>query len=178
MKLNYTIWITIFLLCAIPAVADQDISQPDNPGDPFANSGGTLFSIFKGDSALPPLDITLSTSSIMGSECSNLYTSTGHYCSGHLRIYYQCLPTMDGGEWQQRSENCGDYPGGGRCSQGSGKAECVDYLGDTTHGKKLLWWGIGLIILGLVLGFFVHPLFFIIAIIGIYTLYKFFLGGV
>ena len=149
------------------------IDQPENQADPF-ESPHTL-SVY-GDSGLPDLDITPSPLSIMGSECSNLYKTTSEYCSGHVRIYYQCLETMDGGEWQQRSENCEDYSG--RCIEEDGQAKCVDGLGQTGYGKKMLYWGIGLLIAGVLAGIFIHPIFYLIVIYAIYILIKFFMGGV
>jgi len=47
--------------------------------------------------------------SIEGEPCSNQYKISGSYCSGNIRMYYQCLPSSTGLTWQKRSENCGDY---------------------------------------------------------------------
>lgn len=167
---NKLILMIVLILASVSVLA---ITQPENPEDPF--SSPQLLSVY-GDSALPPLDITTSPLSIMGSECSNLYVTTGEYCSGHVRIYYQCLQTMEGAEWQQRNENCEDYSG--RCIEEDGKAKCVDGYGQTGFGKKLLIWGIGLLIVGAVAGYFIHPILFLVAVYGVWLLIKFFLGGV
>ena len=147
------------------------ISQPDAPKDPFQSLTLTVAN----DGSLPNLDIS-AMNSFAGTECSNLYASSNEYCSGHVRIYYQCLPTVDGGEWQQRSENCEDYSG--RCIEEDGSARCVDGYGQTGFGKKLLVWGVVLILVGIGLAIWVNPIFFALVIIGVVLLIKFFLGGV
>jgi len=151
------------------------IDKPLAPSDPFDSN--VLLSVY-GKSSLPALDISASPLSIAGSECSNIYASTGDYCSGNIRIYYQCLQTMSGMEWQQRSENCEDYLGKGRCTESDGKARCVDFAGSRTESKAVIIVSIALILIGLVLGFTFHPIFFGLVILGIYFLIKTISGGV
>jgi len=164
--------ILMMLICIASALA---LPKPSNPADPF-ESPQTL-SIYGSDS-LPVLDITASENTLMGSECSNLYATSGEYCSGHVRVYFQCLPAIDGSQWEQRSENCADYPGGGRCVEEDGKAQCVDYAGTTSYGKKMLVIGIVLIVGGVLAGIYGHPIFFILVIMGVWLLIKMYLGGV
>lgn len=168
--------LTLALFC-LPISLANEIEQPPHPDSPFEPSD-SLLSVFQPQSELPDLDISASSNSLMGSECSEKYATTGEYCSGHIRIYHQCLPVSDGLEWQQRSENCGDYPGGGRCVMEGGKAECVDYAGQSSYGLKLLLFGVALTLGGAALGIFVHPVFFILVPIGVWLLIKFFTGGV
>lgn len=171
--------IVCFLICVSFAYA---IPQPNQPNDPFSSI--QTLSITGGSDNLD-LDISPSSLSIMGSSCSNLYSTTGEYCSGHVRIYYQCFETLDGGQWQQRSENCEDYSG--RCVEEDGKAKCVDGYGQTPYGKKLLWIGVSLIFIGLLICVLsligvIHPFFIFLGALLVYLgstmLIKFIVGGV
>ena len=170
-KISLTI-LSIILCCAVVLA----IPKPDQPADPFSTSEYETLSVSGESQSLPALDISASPNSLMGSECTNLYASTGDYCSGHVRIYYQCLPTLYGSEWQQRNENCEDYEG--RCIEEDGRAKCVDYPGSTSHGKKMLFIGIALIVIGVLAGIFAHPIFFLLCILGIWMIIKMYLGGV
>ncbi len=157
------------------------LSQPTQPDDPFGDMPLTLSSL-PGTSGLPDMDIHPSSLSIAGSACSALYSTTNEYCSGHIRIYYQCLDTIEGPEYQQRTENCAEYPGGGICVQDGSKARCESYTGTTSYGKKLLMTGIGLIAGGILL-MILAPLLFKIGgmaliLLGLYYLLKLWLGGV
>jgi len=156
-------------------------AQPDSPppetDDPFETTDGA-FSLIGGEEETPSIDLTPSGSSLSGSSCSNQYATTNEYCSGEVRIYYQCLPTADGLEWQQRSENCGDYVGGGRCVEEGNKAKCVDMGGDTSYGKTVLALSMVLIIIGSILGYYVSPWLYTIILPGIILLIQFILGGV
>ena len=178
MKRNKTLW-TIFLIsafCIASAMAtEQPNSPPVAPLDPFGQD--VLLSAF-GDTSLPALDLSAYPLSVMGTQCSNVYATTGDYCSGNIRIYYQCLQTMDGSEWQQRSENCEDYPGKGRCSEADGQARCVDFAGSTSSTRAMIIIGIVLIIGGILLGFLVHPVFFIASLVGGYMMFKTISGGI
>lgn len=191
----------ILILCIGLAYA---IDKPSHPDDPFEPDGLSTLSVAdSGDNTLPPLSIAPSPNSLMGSSCSNLYKTTGEYCSSHIRIYYQCLETMDGGEWQQRSENCGDYPGGGRCIEEDGQAKCVDFAGTSPYGTKMLVIGLVLIAVGVgtffipfrkknrgkgrgkgkskkrsMLPYFVWLLGIVLVLLGIWMLIKMILGGV
>ena len=53
--------------------------------------------------------IVLYSGSIEGTSCTNRYATSGDYCSGNIRMYYQCDYKDGGLTWQKRSENCGDY---------------------------------------------------------------------
>ena len=136
-----------------------------------------LLSVYQ-DSSLPTLDISASPLSIMGSQCSNRYATTGDYCSGNIRIYYQCLQTADGMEWQQRSENCEDYPGKARCSEADGTAKCVDFAGSNDNTRLMVILGIVFIIGGIVLGIVGHPVMFIMAVAGVIMIIKVLSGGI
>jgi len=85
----FLIIIFIFTLTISPIFA---ISQPQNINPLFKKE---IYSV--------------AGASITGEPCSNQYKITGSYCSGNLRIYYQCLPSSSGWIWQKRVENCGDY---------------------------------------------------------------------
>lgn len=171
-KLTLSILAAVIALMSI-AIAES-IPKPSQPSDPFEPS--VLLSVY-GSSSLPALDITASNS-FAGTACTEKYASTGSYCSGHVRVYYQCLPTMDGNEWQQRSENCGDYPGGGICAMEDGQATCKDYAGQTEYGRKMLFMGIGLVVVGALAGFFVHPILFLLIPMGVWILIKLWVGGI
>lgn len=54
-------------------------------------------------------DIVLYSGSIEGTACTNRYATSGDYCSGNIRMYYQCDYKNGGLTWQKRSENCMDY---------------------------------------------------------------------
>lgn len=177
MKSKILTTILLAMLCICYSGSAYAMDKPANPSDPF-NSYSTSLSFMSTEQILPSLSIAPSENTLMGSACSNLYATTGDYCSGHMRIYYQCLETLDGGEWQQRTENCEDYIGGGRCAVQSGQAKCVDYAGTSSHGKALLFWGIGFLIVGVIGGIFVHPIFYMAVVLGLWLLLKFFVGGV
>jgi len=45
-----------------------------------------------------------------GQACTLEYATTGSYCSGSLRMYYQCLyQTVDSMAWEKWSEDCSAY---------------------------------------------------------------------
>ena len=91
-------------------------------------------------------------SSIIGDSCTNEWSTTGDYCSGLIRIYYQCVPSLNGLIWEQRSENCGSY--GGRCMIKDGVAQCVDLPGETPYSHKVMLIGFGLAGVFLIFGIF------------------------
>ena len=125
---------------------------------------------------------------ILGQPCTNLYATTGEYCSGHIRQYYQCVPSTTGGQWERRSENCADYFTGGICMEDSGKATCE--VGVTDHVKNTTIWLLVAIIAGIILligGFFLPTMYLKIAamfvgglliVYGINLAQKLVLGGV
>jgi len=63
------------------------------------------------------------STTIEGTICYKEYGTTEGYCSGDIRIYYQCLQRMEGLQWIRQSENCADYDG--RCVIREGKATCL-----------------------------------------------------
>jgi len=89
---------------------------------------------------------SLSTT-IEGERCYEEYGTTEGYCSGNIRIYYQCLQRMEGLEWIRQSENCGDYSG--RCVIKDSKAQCI--TGETKTSTKTIAIVIGIILLLVVL---------------------------
>ncbi|RLJ00632.1 MAG: hypothetical protein DRP06_01690 [Candidatus Aenigmatarchaeota archaeon] len=89
-KMFYLAIISLLFLSPILA-----LSQPSNynPMGEIKNSI-TVYSVAGG---------------VIGESCTNQYKIIGDYCSGNIRQYLQCLPSVNGLTWQQRSENCGDY---------------------------------------------------------------------
>ncbi|MFC1591653.1 hypothetical protein ACFL43_03915 [Thermodesulfobacteriota bacterium] len=180
--------IGIFVCCLLALNIAYALDKPQQQSDPFdvyQEKESILSFTSEKSYLLPDIDISSSPLSIMGSSCSNLYSTTGEYCSGHVRIYYQCLQTVEGSEWQQRNENCEDYSG--RCIEEDGQAKCVDGYGQTSYGKKILWTGILLIVVGaafciLVFMGIIHPFFVflgaLLVYLGVTMLIKFFVGGV
>lgn len=55
-----------------------------------------------------PFSITQPPPPTVG-ECYDLWAISNVRCSGDLLFYDQCTATMEGGEWQGRSENCKAY---------------------------------------------------------------------
>ncbi len=96
--------IAIMVAVAMQVSSVMAISQPLKPTDPFA--GPNVFSI--------TAPVAPSTG-----ECNQYYAESGSYCSGGFRIYKQCIQTLNGGQWQQRTENCELYGSGGTCQNGA-----------------------------------------------------------
>lgn len=86
-------WIFILIILGLFVSPILGISQPSD-SDPLEKKG-IVYSVAGG--------------SIVGESCTNQYKISGSYCSGNIRQYFQCLPSVSGLTWQQRSENCGDY---------------------------------------------------------------------
>jgi len=89
------------------------------------------------------------TFTIEGEPCYEKYKTTEGYCSGNIRIYYQCAPRTSGLEWTRQSENCGDY--NGRCVIRDNKATCI--VGGPYSGSNIT----------IIIGFII----FIIVVIGV-----------
>ncbi len=87
------------------------------------------------------------STTIEGETCYKEYATTEGYCSGNIRIYYQCLQRLEGKQWIRQSENCGDYDG--RCVIRDGKATCITGEGGGISGKTIL------IIVGVILALLV-----------------------
>jgi hypothetical protein len=131
---------------------------------------------------------TQPSANIAGQSCSNMYATTGEYCSGHIRQYYQCLPSTTGGQWERRSENCMDYLTGGICMEDSGKATCE--VGVTEHVRNTsIWLSVAIIVgIGLLIGGFFLPTIYLkiaamfvgglLLLYGINLAQKLILGGV
>ena len=127
------------------------------------------------------------STSIQGTSCTNLYETTGDYCSGHLRIYYQCLPTLDGGQWEQRTEDCESY--GGRCSELFTEAKCVDYPTSSPRSKIIIAVSILFLIISALLIVFSKKMFkkawaipltigILLAILALWTIFTVIVGGI
>lgn len=56
-------------------------------------------------------------------ECFDLWATANVRCSGDIRLFDQCVASLDGGEWQPRSENCKAYGADWTCLNN----ECVDF---------------------------------------------------
>jgi len=107
------------------------VSKPAHQPDPFT----TFYMSITGTQQVEALSVAPNPDSIVGKECTNIYSTIGDYCSGHLRIYYQCLPHTDGNWYEQRTENCENYDG--RCAVVNSKAQCVDMPGTSPYSRKL-----------------------------------------
>lgn len=78
---------------------------------PAAVDSATVFSIVP---PVPPVD----------TECTELYSILDSWCSGNIRLYNYCAPTMQEGVGviERRSENCRDYGDTWLCVG----SDCVD----------------------------------------------------
>lgn len=117
------------------------ISQPVAPADPLSTVSGNLFTIVK-----PPAPYS--------GECTEYWAESNSRCSGDLRIYNQCIRKVVGGEWEQRTEDCSDYPDGycmdGKCYTSGEEATPIgaqmDYFIKILAGAIIIIGGIGLIL--------------------------------
>lgn len=185
-KLIISLIAIMLMLVVALSVSAEDIPKPAAPVDPlagFLQPDGTLAITGAGDSAAP-LSISSSGTGLEGTPCTNLYATMDEYCSGHVRIAYQCRETIDGPEWTQISENCANYLGGGICVMEDNKAVCDSFAGSTSQGKKMLWIALGLIVVGGSLIFipFLAPgpqiVGAVMMLISIWLFIKLYLGGV
>ena len=51
-------------------------------------------------------------------ECHDEFSISNVQCSGDIRTYQQCIPTMSGNVWQYRTENCRNYGANWTCTNG------------------------------------------------------------
>jgi len=132
-KMKKIIYLIMSLILISSVLA---VSKPAQQPDPFK----VFYLTVAGTQKLTAFDIAPPPSSIVGRECTNLYSTTGDYCSGHLRVYYQCLPHLDGNWYEQRTENCKDYDG--RCSVINNVARCTDMSGTSPYSRNLFITGL------------------------------------
>ena len=116
--MNFKILTGLFLSFLFMSSIAVALTQPIKPIDPLEKEGFDFLSIIK-----PPAPGT--------STCTDINAETNSYCSGNIRIYQQCIRTVDGGEWQQKSEDCSAYPNG-VCENGV----CTFSLDDIDNGNE------------------------------------------
>lgn len=87
-----------------------DVPKPE-PQNPFSNVSSNLFAF---SNQKPKLEIVEPIPPNAG-ECYDYWAITNSHCSGDIRLYRQCEPTMTGGEWVSKTENCKDYGNNWSC---------------------------------------------------------------